>query len=198
MDCPRHYQDALTLAGGRNPYGEPRFILQWGETPVRRRLCPDELIAHRKMRCWALCEWRPASDYPLQSWPEGLPYPASGRYEPVQVFRDGQEMVPLDSDALNVNVLRMMVRHIMESYTMRMAEKYRAFAQMEQDRKDAQREKIADCLSASLPAFQGAASYARNHGTRTAVEKKIEQLENNLRRGLPRLPRGYGIANATT
>lgn len=199
MEAPAHYQRALAQAGGRNPYGEPRFRLQWGEELIRRRGVPDELVAHRKMPCWVLCEWRPASDYPPNAWPEGLPYPSSGRYEIVQIFREESGApVPIDSDALNVRWLLMMVRLAMEHRLTGIAAHFRQFREMQQEEKRRQCDRIADVLHDSLPAFRDVASYARNHGTRTAVQKKMDQIEQNIKRGLPVLtnPRGRGQVRA--
>ncbi len=194
MIAPKHYRDALLLAGGTNPYGEPAFILQWGETPVRRRMVSDEYVAHRRIACWMLCEWRPASDYPVTSWPDEIPYPSSGRYEIVQPFREDGEAVRLDTPGLNPSVLRMMVWVVKRHRGDSCRKNLDALKESREKETKAQRERIADCLQSAMPRFHGPVSFRGQRNTRSAVQQKAEQIERQMRYPLPgKLPLGATV-----
>lgn len=66
--CPVWFQDRLTRVGGRNPHGEPRFKLVWGQSETMRDggYFPDGYVGYRDVpklggeACWAIMMWEPA------------------------------------------------------------------------------------------------------------------------------------------
>lgn len=107
-ECPKAFQDRLTQAVGLNRYGEPNFIMAWGQTQTYQAggLWPhDHYFGYRQLMlsnsspsgkgqpCWMILEWHPPEDYEepavyyfrnrddltgLQTLGE---YPYKGRYE---------------------------------------------------------------------------------------------------------------------
>lgn len=109
--CPEEFQDMLTRHVGLNRFGEPNFMLAWGQSffytaggvwpephgdgyfGYRKLPLANSSISGRGMPCWMLLEWHPPEDY---DYPEfyyfanrdevtGLQtlgeYPWRGRYE---------------------------------------------------------------------------------------------------------------------
>lgn len=109
--CPKSFQERLTRAVGRNPYGDPAFVIAWGQTRTytaggiwpkphgdgyfgyRQLPLSNSSFSMRGMPCWMILEWHPASDYEdpgiyyfrNRDEPTGLQtlgeYPYRGRYE---------------------------------------------------------------------------------------------------------------------
>lgn len=79
--CPPEFQERLTEAVGLNPYGEPNFLIAWGQTftytaggvwprphgdgffGYRQLPLSNSSISGKGMPCWMILEWHPASDY---------------------------------------------------------------------------------------------------------------------------------------
>jgi len=109
--CPEAFQEMLTRHVGLNRYGEPNFIIAWGQTfmytagGVWPKPYGDGYFGYRKlplsnssfsgkgMPCWMILEWHPPEDYgtPAAYYYDnrddltGLQllgeYPYKGRYE---------------------------------------------------------------------------------------------------------------------
>lgn len=109
--CPEAFQEMLTRHVGLNRYGEPNFIIAWGQTfmytagGVWPKPYGDGYFGYRKlplsnssfsgkgMPCWMILEWHPPGDYgtPAAYYYDnrddltGLQllgeYPYKGRYE---------------------------------------------------------------------------------------------------------------------
>lgn len=67
--CPAWFQERLTRIGGRNPHGEPKFKLVWGQSETMRDggyFLKDGYEGYRDVpaiggdACWALMMWEPA------------------------------------------------------------------------------------------------------------------------------------------
>lgn len=67
--CPSWFQDRLTRVGGRNPHGDPRFKLVWGQSEKMRDggyFIKDGFEGYRDVpalggeACWAITMWEPA------------------------------------------------------------------------------------------------------------------------------------------
>ncbi len=67
--CPSWFQERLTRTGGRNPHGDPKFKLVWGESETMRDggyFLKDGYEGYRDVpaiggeSCWALMMWEPA------------------------------------------------------------------------------------------------------------------------------------------
>jgi hypothetical protein len=106
--CPEEFQNRLTRAVGLNRYGEPNFIIAWGQTftyqaggvwphdhffGYRPLMLSNSSPSGRGQPCWMILEWHPPEDYEtdaiyyfrnrddttgLQTLGE---YPYRGRYE---------------------------------------------------------------------------------------------------------------------
>lgn len=106
--CPKAYQERLTRAAGKNRYGEPNFLIAWGQTATytaggvwphdhyfgyRQLMLSNSSPSGRGQPCWMILEWHPPEDYEtpglyyfrnrddltgLQTLGE---YPYKGRYE---------------------------------------------------------------------------------------------------------------------
>jgi hypothetical protein len=79
--CPEAYQDLLTRHVGLNRYGEPNFILAWGQTYTytaggiwpkpqgdgyfgyRQLPLANSSFSGRGLPCWMILEWHPPEDY---------------------------------------------------------------------------------------------------------------------------------------
>lgn len=106
--CPKHYQDRINRAGGRNRYGEPNFKLVWSQAFTHRAggVWPhDRYAGYREVYLangspyppkhgyWLLLEWTPPEQYGSEAAyyflhrdeTTGLcslgPYPHRGRYQ---------------------------------------------------------------------------------------------------------------------
>jgi hypothetical protein len=71
-ECPFWFQERLAQVGGRNPYGEPRFKLVWGESETMRDggyFVKDDYEGYRDVpaiggeACWAIVMWEPAEKF---------------------------------------------------------------------------------------------------------------------------------------
>lgn len=106
--CPQAFQDRLTRAVGKSPYGDPLFKIAWGQTATyqaggawahdhhfgyRQLMLSNSSLSGKGQPCWMVLEWHPAEDYDtpgmyyftnrddstgLQTLGE---YPYRGRYE---------------------------------------------------------------------------------------------------------------------
>lgn len=108
--CPPEYQERLTRAVGVNQYGEPNFIIEWGQsrTYTAGGVWPhDHFLGYRQLMlsnsspsgkgqpCWMILEWHPPQDYgaqPAGYYPTGeeeLVTDARGhkRRQPVMEYR---------------------------------------------------------------------------------------------------------------
>jgi hypothetical protein len=132
---------------------------------------------------WALMEWHPAEDIgsPV-NWPgtELGPYPSRGFYDVLQPFRYGPEPIMLDTQPLNLNVLRRWVRSVLTLRRDSLIQRRIAMRDAEEHKNAEQRGRIADALQDAMPAFGESASYRLNPGATTALSRRIEQIKQNL------------------
>ena len=107
LETPERYRRFLEHYGGLNIRGEANFILQWGANPVRRYAVPDAFLGPY-MNCWVLAEWNAPEEFgaPEDIEALGIPFPREGAYLPLVAYRDGKEPLMLDSDGLNLDVLK--------------------------------------------------------------------------------------------
>lgn len=162
--CPPEYQERLTRAVGVNQYGEPNFIIEWGQsrTYTAGGVWPhDHFLGYRQLMlsnssptgkgqpCWMILEWHPASDYDtdavyyfqnrddatgLQTLGE---YPYKGRYEVAfkLVSQDFRDgKLRIVNYHLDGMVLDILIPAIVECQRMTMKERLRAVRLMEEKR----------------------------------------------------------------
>lgn len=178
------YAKDLLEVGGRNPYGEPTFILTRGCDPIQRAGGGLEHadVAAQYRSAWVLLEWLPAEHFGSPfDWPGEAygPYPERGRYVALQPFPNQR----LDTLYLNSRIVRMMAWHSREHRRDSLSKRQRAL-RAASERADAERQnRMADMLQDAFPSFTGPTSFANNPTTRTAVQNKYERLAEMERRG---------------
>lgn len=185
--APPNIARRLLEIGGRNPHDEPVFRLEWGSQPIRRAGGLWE-VPEPTWHCWCLLEWLPPSEFgdPAE-WPGEYfgPWPTRGRYVALQPFINDAGPTALNSPALNVHVLARMAWIAREHRKDSLAKRKAAFAEY-QRRQNAEKQRIvADRLQDAFPAFTGPTSFMHSPTTRTAVQRKLDLIEDRVRRGLP-------------
>lgn len=180
-DTPRRYSKLLEDIGGKNPLGEPNFILHWGEQPIRRRDCPDVLLAPY-LDCWVLAYWRPPEEFgPPELWPRDLgPYPRRGAYLVFQPFRYSNQIAMLDTPALNPNVLRTAVKVIQEHLDDSLASRARVLRDQKEQQEAKVQAHIAEIIEDSHPLGE-VVSYSRQQSCHSAVQQKMDQIEQYMK-----------------
>ena len=188
------FVELLTLIGGTNIYGEPNFIIFWGQTHVSRGICPHRLLGENRP-CWNLAMWRaPAEwgspdDWDYQTMGE---YPARGAYDLIQPFYQSAEKPGdgIKAMPLNYGMIEAMVSIIQQHKGDSLAKRKEAFV-VEQEAKEKKQERhIEDVIGDAVPAFLDAASYPGQINKKTFMQQKIEELE----RWCPKIPRRRGIS----
>ncbi len=204
--CPQHFQERLTSATGRNRYGEPLFLIAWGQTHTFSAggMWPnDKYIGYRSVMtatgspngkgkpCWMILEWNPPECseavwyYLNRDEATGLQtlgaYPSSGRYS-VALKLETSELVNgkmvLDHYELDSRVLDYLIPIIVKAKAVSL-EKRVMHAQAERAKlEEKMSREIDDAFRGAAPAFHGATISHANQRTRaTSVSKKVEQIE---------------------
>lgn len=198
-EAPPEYTEFLRRIGGANPFGEPNFILFWGQTFVPRSVGKNMLLGHNRP-CWNLAMWRPAEEWgTLEAWDYHSlgEYPSRGAYDLIQPFyrslgKDGIEAAPLHMLSLEMMV-HVIQEHKKDSPQQRLQAMRDAKAKHDQELGT----RIADTLEESVPAFGEAASFSGQQNTKTVLQQKIEQLEKYMPRSAwSRIPRRKGLQQA--
>lgn len=187
------YERDLLEIGGRTPYGDPTFILIRGSDPIKRAsgVLERSDAAHQFRDGWLLMEWLPPSEFgPESDWPgeQYGPYPHRGRYTLLQPFPRQR----LDTLYLNSRVVRMMAWRSREHRRDSETKRRQAYRDSREQAERVRENHIADMLHDAFPSFTGPTSFANNPTTRTAVQSKLNTLEEMERRGglQTPLPRG--------
>lgn len=186
---PAWMTDYLRTIGGTNVWGEPNFILYWGETRKFPGIT-SRIFYDVEKPCWILAMWHAAYDPdpfydsgPPELWDYSLlgPYPHRGAYHTVQEFRkDGPKGAILPNPAeLTPRILTPIVSivwaHRLDSHKKRLKvledERERKAKELEQN--------IADRLQDAYPSFQDAVSFSGQTNCNSVVQQKMEQIEKN-------------------
>lgn len=192
LEPPAHLVRLLTTLGGTNCYGEPHFIIFWGQTHQPRGVCPHRLLGENRP-CWNLAMWRSPEEWgPPEDWDYNVlgEYPSRGAYDLIQPFyrsaerpSDGIVAMPLSYGMVEA-MISIIARHKNDS----LAKRKMVFA-AEQEARDKERERhIEDVIQDAVPAYLDAASYAGQTNKKTFLQQKIEELE----RWSPKIPRRRG------
>jgi hypothetical protein len=201
LQTPKDYADLLTRLGGLNEHGEPNFLLHWGSDPVPRKAIGPErfLMPHAFMAAylnfWCLAEWTSPEEFGRErEWESYLgPYPREGMYLPIQVFRNGNEPMRLDSEVLNKKVLELHLWVICNHRHDSPQKRYH-YLKDEFDRMKAEQNKqIVEMIADGAPAFIDATSFFGQANCNSVVKQKLDLLERNLSRiqkQASRFPRG--------
>ena len=193
-ETPEWATEYLREIGGSNIYGEPNFIIFWGETRVIMR--GDGPVLHGDdMPCWILAMWHPPDDPdplynagPPQLWDYSIlgPYPYRGSYHVVQPFCkktrvNGKTVIEPAPAELGRSILEFtasLVRiHRFDSFKKRR----QVMKDLEEKRTREEEKQIADRLQDASPAWQDAISYSGQVNKHSVVQQRIEQIERNHR-----------------
>lgn len=201
IETPEHYKRFLKRVGGLNEFGEPSYILIWGENRTIDQLALPQPFLAPYFNCWILAEWRRPEDFGSPSdWLDEMgPFPSRGGYIPLAVFRnEKREPAKLDTRDLNLEVLRMWIYFSLKHESDRLAER-KSFMKDQMDKREkAQQERIADLLQDSVPAF-GMAESVSFHGQANcnpALKQRMEQVEKSMKYAkqfFRRAPKGSSI-----
>lgn len=204
LETPERYKRFLEKFGGLNHFGEPRFILQWCDSPIERIAVAPQLIGPY-LNSWVLAEWYPPEEIGGRAaWDEELmgPYPSRGLYFPLQIFKgdDGREPAMLDSEWLNLEVLGRWVYNALNHEKDSLAKRKSVLDDAAAREKKAELERRADLLQDAFPAFglTDSVSYAANPGATNSVKTRMEKIERAINAALDfkkRFPRGPSILN---
>jgi hypothetical protein len=184
MKTPDVYRRLIAHVGGMNLYGEPRFLLQWGADPIKRKGMSDVRLAPFLFNAWCLAEWRPAVEFGLpEDWPGDIlgPYPDRGAYIVRQIFRYGDTPDQLDCATLNLRVVEMIIHNCLEHQDDSLVEKRLRIEAEKAKEEEREVSKIADILEDASPRFTGPVSFGGQKGCKSVVQKKEEQIEKVLK-----------------
>ena len=185
IETPEDYKRFLKGVGGLNYFGEPSFILLWGENETIDQLkLPQPFIAPY-FNCWILAEWRPAEEFgPPSDWLEELgPFPSRGGYVPLAVFRNAKrEPAKLGSRDLNFEVLRMWIYLTLKHEHDRLSERLAFYDQVKRKEEEARISHIADLLQESVPAFglAEAVSFSGQGNCNSSLRQKMEEIQRMI------------------
>jgi len=203
METPKQYRDFLTKYGGLNLLNEPSFILHWGPAPIKRVGLSDQYLMPFAFMapyigCWVLAEWNPPEEFGAPDTWGDLPFDVSrGAYLPVQIFKEDGKPVPIDSQWLNLNMLGLWLKVIL-NHKYDSMQKRRAAIETEHEQTElAKTRRLVDQIEDGAPAFLEAASFHGQQNCNTVVKQKMDKLEQmmpRLRDFSRRWPRGLTTA----
>lgn len=207
--CPPEFQERITRAGGKNRYGQPNFLIVWGQTwTVRRggvwndgeryfKGYRDEV--EDKRPCWVLKQWNAPELYgsPLlwfiQNRDEGTglqilgDFPWCGQYETVQPFVwTGlvNDRLVVEAMPLNAMIVDMVIPIVMQCRGVQLWRRKLALEEMEA-RKDKERlRKVEDARKDAQMAFQGPVSFGRQGCRTSLVDRRMQAISQNWRRAM--------------
>lgn len=190
LEVPPQYARLVTRLGGTNLYGEPNFILFWGQTHQPRGINPSRLLGENRP-CWNLAMWRSPEEWGSpEDWDYATlgEYPSRGAYDLIQPFYKSGAGKGIVSMPLNYGMVEAMVSIIQRHKGDSLAKRKEAF-QTEKDAKEKEQVRHIDAvIHDARPAFTGPASYHGQSTTKTALQRKVEELE----RWCPKVPRSRG------
>jgi hypothetical protein len=184
METPQEYSDFILQHGGRTRFGEPRFMLYWGERENKKLAVPDDFFAPY-LHCWVLAEWRPPEDFGIPSeWPKEMGnFPSRGGYVPLHLFRDeDQKPHLLESRWLNKEILAMYLYIVLRHEHDSLAQRASGMKEMAEVEELATLKRLADYLENRCPVFKDAASYRGQTNCNTVVRQKMDEIERQMRR----------------
>jgi hypothetical protein len=219
--CPPEFQERLTRVGGLNRYGQPNFIIVWGQSWTVRRggtWEQDDGTYFRGYRdvledgrpCWILKKWNAPEIYgsPALWFLENLEestglqilgdYPWRGCYETVQPFVwkgmvNGRLVV--ERMPLNSMILDLVVPIVLKCKEATFLQKKTAIQEMEARKdRDLLRSVEAKRHDANL-AFRGPVSFARQGCRTSLVDRKVYAIQKHWDEAMTQMKqRGLGIS----
>lgn len=179
---PPEYAEYLARAGGTNFFGEPNYILVWGESDVSRTPFGDMLLT--PIPCWILAEWHSPEEWlPWDSTVLGA-FPNRGKYHLIQPFYEkikGQ-IVPMQLNFKTFEVIiSVAVKHRHDSEEKRLALLQQARAEHDK----AMESRIADNLQDAVEGLStGPVSFAGQTNKHSYVQQMVARMEAQMGRGV--------------
>lgn len=192
LEPPREYVRLLTSLGGTNLYGEPNFVIFWGQTHVPRAVCPWRLLGENRP-CWNLAMWRAPEEWGSpEDWDYDIlgEYPSKGAYDLIQPFyqpaeKKGGGIVAMP---LSYGIVEAMISIIQQHKGDSLVRRKQVFAAEEEAKDKEQERHIESVLHDARPAYLDAVSYSGQVNKKTFLQQKVEELE----RWCPKIPRRRG------
>lgn len=203
---PEDFQERLTDIGGLNPYDEPNFIVQWGQTFTHRTAgwneYKDTLVMFNEAG-WGLFEWRPPEHFGTpEGWyatnyddASGLQllgeYPYEGKYLPLfnlsyRYVENGEMKIfrfPL-CDLL----LEQIVPLVMQAQDATVERNKAAWEAQQEEQEQNVSLMIEGIRRNKKLAFKGGSISYANQGVRTSViDQKVLQLSASWQEAAKRL-----------
>lgn len=206
IETPERYKQFLRKVGGLNDFGEPSFILIWGENRTIDQLAIPQPFLAPYFNCWILAKWESAEEFGSPSeWPRELgEYPSRGGYVPLAVFRtEKREPIMLDTEDLNIEVLHLWIYKTFQHEHDNLAKRRQLFKDTQDAREEAKTKRIAELLEGSIPAFidvngdlEKGVSFSGQRNCNPSLRQKMEEIERRMpyvRGMLKRLPKRTSI-----
>lgn len=220
--CPTEFQDRITRAGGLNRYGQPNFIIVWGQSWTVRRggiwnnadgsyfrgYCD---VVEDGRPCWVLKQWNPPEFYGsstlwfMENRDENTgmqllgDFPWRGQYETIQPFVWRglvNDKLVVEHMPLNSMMIDLVIPIIMQCKDASMTKKKLALeAKQEQEDKKQLRAVEARRHNANM-AFRGKpVSFAGQRMRTPLVCHKMYQIEKSMNRAMNLMKNsGLGIS----
>ncbi len=170
MDAPEYIQKELKRIGGTALSGQPRYRLHWTGDALQRPGLSDVKF-ESPCDCWALLQW---VDTDSESPEHG------GGYCVLQAFRDGLNPVMLDTEALNLRVLTMMVNMAEETRHQFLKLRKKVLERRREREEKEITNRLADYLQDRVPQFTGPTSFPNQDAGTVVLQQTIEKLEKAM------------------
>jgi hypothetical protein len=210
--CPPEFQDRLTRVGGRNRYGQPNFLLVWGECSTYRAGGYWPLdgtqgyrdIPRLNVPGWLILQWFPPEVYgtPTSHYIEnrddatGLQdlgeYPYQGKYEVLFTLVNREkrggflkvEILPLSNFLLDT-----VIPIVLQAGRVSKQKQRDAVKELKARDEAAKLEFITQARLNARLAFGGAAFAGRNGRSSTLIDRKMAEIEQYGRQALNQMRR---------
>jgi len=209
--APEWFSEELRRIGGENPYGDPVYIVRWGQGGQDECLyragghwnIPVSYRGYRYLLLgggtpsWMLLQWQPAVNFgtPESFYVAGLDeesnlqtigeYPYFGKYVMLYnlCWRDMQNgQLKIEGMPLNSQILDLVVPIIEQSRDISWEKTKAALKELQEKEDAADLSMVEDAMRDASLAFKGPSSYARQ-GCRTwYIDKKVEAMNRNWNR----------------
>jgi hypothetical protein len=194
--APEEYAEFLRRIGGTNIYGEPNFIVFWGQTLTVKRgrqrwsygsvsVGTYDVLLGNDEPCWMLAEWQAPTES-IVTWDYDLlgPYPHRGFYDIIQKFsRKWMEKgtLHIEPDPLNRQMLRLFVETVKKHKHDSLAKRMSFMQAVKEQREREMQDKICDRLQDATPEWLDSVSYSGQVNKHGVIQQKIEQIERNMK-----------------
>lgn len=202
--CPTEFQDRLTRLFGRNQFGDPNFIIVWGQTYTHRMgtLWTDKYGNSRRgyrdvlqgsgQPCWMIMRWKAPFEYgnPRSFYSTTYDastdtyilgeYPWRGRYEIVhslisKEFVNGK--LEITHFPLSHAMIDSIIPFILAFQRLSKEEQKAARDLAKAKAEKEETEQLADLMSEYLPTWYGPVSYSRQGCHTSLLDRKMQAIQ---------------------